>query len=148
MEPCALTDPPLPEETPTPPPTPPPTETPTPEPTPAPTCDPDEKPNPKCHCPPPPVPLQDEPRWDCKCDPGETGTAADYTNPSFYNGCPPETYNNGNHCCVCYAIEPSCPAGYSWNPELCKCCDATGRCVDEVGAPSSTGRRRAATATA
>ena len=68
------------------------------------------------------------PHWLCLC---AEGTHADYR--AFPGtGCPNNTYNNGRDCCVCQFTDRPCPAGFTRNTGVCKCCNGAGQCVEDV----------------
>ncbi len=113
---------PCPAPSPSPEPSPEPTSTPTPSPTPEPTPR-DPRPNPNCTA----VPTQPEPTWACDCPAGQPANYPRYGS----TGCPFNTFNNGEHCCICQFETKACPEGFTFNTKLCRCCDAQGNCIEE-----------------
>jgi hypothetical protein len=103
-----------------------PTPTPVPSPTPTPDCDPNTKPNPGCTCTRDPF---GNPYWQCLSCPD--GAPANYPQYPANNGCPANTTNDGNNCCLpdsvpcdhniscaCPEPEPGAPACYG-PPDFC-----------------------------
>lgn len=85
-----------------------PTPTPTPSPTPTPDCDPNTKPNPYCVCTNP----AGAPAWQCLYCP--VGEPVNYPKFPTTNGCPVNSYNDGNNCCIPYVA--------GCDPSAANCC--------------------------